>query len=67
MDLAPEDYVWVTDKINEVARLCCNSKVVSVLEGGMGDGVKDGKVIIDRTLLANNCTSRKGFGGELLG
>ena len=58
MDLSPDDYVWVTDKINDVARLCCNSKVVSVLEGGYGKwGKRNGKVIIDRTLLANNCTS----------
>ena len=34
MDLSVEDYTWLTDKINNVANLCCDGRVVSVLEGG---------------------------------
>ena len=58
MDLSNDDYVWVTDKINSVARMCCGSKVVSVLEGGYGQWKsKQGIDVIDRTLLAGNCTA----------
>jgi len=28
------DYEWITDQIVQVANLCCNGRVVSVLEGG---------------------------------
>ena len=40
MDLSMDDYTWLTDKINSVANLCCEGKVVSVLEWGMVDGRK---------------------------
>ncbi|CAM9355325.1 unnamed protein product, partial [Chrysoparadoxa australica] len=33
-DLMPEDYAWITEKVQGVADLCCNGKIVSVLEGG---------------------------------
>ena len=36
LDLEPEDYAWTTRKILEIADICCNGKVVSVLEGGYG-------------------------------
>merc|ERR1711862_100410 len=36
MDLIPEDYAWTTSKIMEVADICCQGRVVSVLEGGYG-------------------------------
>jgi len=36
MDLEPEDYAWATRKILEIADMCCNGRVVSVLEGGYG-------------------------------
>jgi hypothetical protein len=36
IDLEPEDYAWTTRKILEVADICCQGKVVSVLEGGYG-------------------------------
>ncbi|KAK9813955.1 hypothetical protein WJX73_006715 [Symbiochloris irregularis] len=29
-----KDYEWVTDQIVQVANLCCNGRIVSVLEGG---------------------------------
>ena len=30
MDLSMDDYTWLTDKINSVANLCCEGKVVSL-------------------------------------
>lgn len=36
MDLDPEDYAWTTRQILQVADICCNGRVVSVLEGGYG-------------------------------
>jgi len=36
IDLEPEDYAWTTRKILEIADICCQGRVVSVLEGGYG-------------------------------
>lgn len=36
LDLEPEDYAWTTRKVLEVADICCQGRVVSVLEGGYG-------------------------------
>eukprot|EP00804_Cyclotella_cryptica_P009399 CCRYP_017340-RA/>CCRYP_017340-RA protein AED:0.12 eAED:0.12 QI:70/1/1/1/0.85/0.62/8/1082/1108 len=36
LDLEPEDYAWTSRKICEIADICCNGRVVSVLEGGYG-------------------------------
>jgi acetoin utilization deacetylase AcuC-like enzyme len=36
LDLEPEDYAWTTNKILEIADICCQGRVVSVLEGGYG-------------------------------
>jgi len=33
-DLVEEDYFWATEKLVEIARECCDGKVVSLLEGG---------------------------------
>ncbi|KAL7498166.1 hypothetical protein ACHAWT_007846 [Skeletonema menzelii] len=35
-DLEPEDYAWTARKVCEVADICCQGRVVSVLEGGYG-------------------------------
>lgn len=32
--LKTEDYAWVTEKICEIAKDCCDGRVISVLEGG---------------------------------
>lgn len=37
MDLTPEDFAWVTSEIMKIADICCNGRVVSVLEGGYGE------------------------------
>eukprot|EP00939_MAST-03C_sp_MAST-3C-sp1_P005456 g5456.t1 len=37
LDLNATDYGWLTEKIMEVARICCNGRVVSCLEGGYGE------------------------------
>jgi acetoin utilization deacetylase AcuC-like enzyme len=39
IDLEPEDFAWTTRKVCEVADLCCNGRIVSVLEGGYGRSV----------------------------
>ena len=36
LDLEPEDYAWTTRKILEIADICCQGRVVSVLEGRYG-------------------------------
>jgi len=36
IDLEPEDYAWTTRKVLEIADICCQGRVVSVLEGGYG-------------------------------
>lgn len=36
LDLEPEDYAWSARKVCEVADICCDGRVVSVLEGGYG-------------------------------
>jgi len=36
MDLTLEDIQWVTAEILKVADICCNGRMVSVLEGGYG-------------------------------
>ena len=37
MDLHAEDYVSITRSIMKVADICCNGRVVSILEGGYGN------------------------------
>ncbi|CAN0346466.1 unnamed protein product, partial [Discosporangium mesarthrocarpum] len=37
LDLVAEDYSWTTEKIQQVADICCQGRVVSVLEGGYGE------------------------------
>ena len=36
IDLTPLDYEWVTSKIMDIANMCCNGKIISILEGGYG-------------------------------
>jgi len=36
IDLEPEDYAWSTRKIMEVADICCQGRIISILEGGYG-------------------------------
>jgi hypothetical protein len=36
MDLSPDDYAWTTRQILQIADLCCQGRVVSILEGGYG-------------------------------
>lgn len=54
IDLEPEDYAWTTRKILEIADICCNGRVVSVLEGGYGrtpfKKADDDAPNLDRTL-----------------
>lgn len=36
MDLEPQDFAWATAEIAKIADLCCEGRVISVLEGGYG-------------------------------
>jgi len=50
LDLKPVDYFWATAKVQEVASICCDGKLVSVLEGGYGQYVRQR---LERKNLAN--------------
>lgn len=49
LDLEPEDYAWTTRKILEIADICCQGRVVSVLEGGYGRPVQNATGTYDAT------------------
>jgi SHAQKYF class myb-like DNA-binding protein len=53
LDLRPVDYYWAASKIQEIADICCNGRIVSVLEGGYGQMVR---YKLDRKNLANCVT-----------
>jgi acetoin utilization deacetylase AcuC-like enzyme len=36
MDVRVEDFEWATTEIMKIADICCNGRMVSVLEGGYG-------------------------------
>lgn len=36
MDLGVNDIAWVTSEIMKIADICCNGRLISVLEGGYG-------------------------------
>jgi hypothetical protein len=46
IDLTPSDFYWATQQIQEVASVCCNGRVISVLEGGYGRQQKKGNQLI---------------------
>jgi acetoin utilization deacetylase AcuC-like enzyme len=56
LDLEPEDYAWTTRKILEIADICCQGRVVSVLEGGYGrpppGGTYDSTTPLDKSLFS---------------
>lgn len=59
LDLEPEDYAWTTRKILEIADICCQGRVVSVLEGGYGrtpaaPHMVPGQGGLDRTIFAES-------------
>lgn len=64
MDLEPEDYAWTTRKVLEIADICCQGRVVSVLEGGYGrtpaappPGVDNSSPPLDKTFFSE-CAMR---------
>jgi acetoin utilization deacetylase AcuC-like enzyme len=63
IDLEPEDYAWTTRKVLEIADICCQGRVVSVLEGGYGrtpaavGGEKDPSAPLDKTVFSE-CAMR---------
>lgn len=42
LDLEADDYAWTTRRILEIADICCQGRVVSVLEGGYGRSTQEG-------------------------
>lgn len=56
LDLDPEDYAWTTRKILEIADICCQGRVVSVLEGGYGRTPvnKDEDKRLDKSMFAES-------------
>jgi len=59
IDLTVKDYERMTERFREVARMCGHERIVSCLEGGYGRWVrgKNGKTVLDRSLLADNVSS----------
>lgn len=61
IDLEPEDYAWTTRKVLEIADICCQGRVVSVLEGGYGrnppTGTFDPTQPLDKSLFSE-CAMR---------
>jgi acetoin utilization deacetylase AcuC-like enzyme len=67
IDLEPEDFTFLAREVQRVADICCDGRVVSVLEGGYGKydkktdifGLGKGAVParIDRSNLAENCAA----------
>lgn len=55
IDLEPEDYAWTTEKIMEVADICCHGRVVSVLEGGYGSSneVSSENSLLDKSMISD--------------
>lgn len=56
MDLNAHDYASVTRAIMKVADICCNGRVVSILEGGYGNHKRRSEPI-DRVSLARVCAA----------
>ena len=49
IDLTPADFYWATQQIQEVASICCEGRIVSVLEGGYGRQQKrQNRLALDR-------------------
>jgi len=60
LDLEPSDFEWISQKIQAIANVCCNGRVISVLEGGYGckknilkSSLKPGKHLSRKVL--SNC------------
>ena len=53
LNLATDDYAWVTEQLLEVAGDCCDGRVVAVLEGGYDlDALRESAMAHVRTLMA---------------
>jgi hypothetical protein len=66
-DLLPQDFAWITTQICKVADVCCQGRVVSVLEGGYGKWSKDPVVEKDqpRTFSINRDSLAKNAAAHL--
>jgi len=59
-DLQQQDFMWVAAQVSRVAQVCCEGRVVSVLEGGYGkpESLEAAQSLhIDRSSLARNCVA----------
>ena len=59
IDLSTKDYERLTERFQDVAKMCGHTKIVSCLEGGYGRWVRgpNGTTVLDRSLLADNVSS----------
>ena len=48
-DLECEDYYWVATQLARVADVCCNSRLVAVLEGGYGEHQVSSATLLTRS------------------
>jgi acetoin utilization deacetylase AcuC-like enzyme len=62
MDLLPEDFAWVTTEILKIADICCQGRVVSVLEGGYGEYEHHASSANNSTTITSNYTLRSSSG-----
>lgn len=74
LDLGREDYMWVTTMCREIAEVCCDGRIVVVLEGGYGKWKKTkvaaespggGDLILD-DLSINASYAVRGLTGDLV-
>lgn len=71
LDLGREDYMWITTMCREIAEICCDGRIVVVLEGGYGKWKKNaaspGGAALDLEDLSINASyAVRGLTGDLV-
>ncbi|KDO21546.1 hypothetical protein SPRG_13356 [Saprolegnia parasitica CBS 223.65] len=65
LDLRPDEFYWATKQLLHVANLCCNGRLVSVLEGGYGRKEKrSSKGLVLDTLQASAVAHVRALAGD---
>ena len=64
-DLQPSDYEWATDQVLAVARICCDGRVVSALEGGYGRWQRAPKSSSRRYVMTRDNLASNVVGGHI--
>lgn len=60
MDLTCEDVAWVTTEVMKIADICCNGRLVSVLEGGYGQYAGNGSRVTSYSTRSSAATDAAG-------